>query len=106
MLVKATAIASSAGSSVRAFEGPIDVRWFGAKNDNSADAQPGIQAAVDLAEVIGSAITETPVRRRVGPAGWYQTGATITLSKSIAFHLEGVIRYTPTTGKAVVMTTR
>jgi polygalacturonase len=30
-------------------DGPLSVKWFGAKGDNSQDDQPGIQAAVEAA---------------------------------------------------------
>lgn len=82
----------------------LHVAWFGAKNDNSADAQPAIQAAINLAVLMGAAITEGPVGAVYGPPGRYQTGATITIPKSINFRLEGTILYTPSVGDAVLIT--
>lgn len=82
----------------------LNVFWFGAKNDNTAGAATGIQAAIDLAVLMGAATTEGPVGAVYGPPGRYQTAATITIPKSIKFRLEGTILYTPTAGDAVLVT--
>ncbi len=47
LFVKATAIASSAGSWVRIYSGPVNVKWFGAVGDGTTDDKTAIQAAVD-----------------------------------------------------------
>lgn len=104
--IKADAIASSSGAWVRSNASVLDVAWFGALNDGSADAQPAIQAAIDLAEALGSiaSISEGPVGHVFAKPGRYLTDDTITFSKSIVFRMEGTIRYTPTTGRAVLVT--
>lgn len=101
--IKADAIAASAGAWVRQFVGPVDVRWFGATNDNSGNAAAGIQAAIDLVEVIGAATTEGPVGSVWGPPGTYRCTSSIAFTRSIVFRLEGQIYYTPTTGSAVIV---
>lgn len=101
--VKATAIASTAGAWVRVFDGPMDVRWFGAKNDNSADAKPAVQAAVDLAEVIGAATTEGPVGSIYMPAGEYLFDSSVAFTVSANFKNDGYVNYTPTTGAAFIV---
>lgn len=43
----------SFGAWVRCFEGPINVRWFGAVADDATDAAPAINAAFAVAEAMG-----------------------------------------------------
>lgn len=93
---------ASDGAFVRVYT-TIDVRWFDAANDNTGNAAAGIQAAIDLAEVVGAATTEGPVGSVWGPPGFYRCTAGIAFSKSIVFRLEGQIYYTPTTGSAVII---
>ena len=48
--VKATDTTSSAGSWVRVYTGPANVKWFGAMGDNSAADLTSLQAATDLCD--------------------------------------------------------
>lgn len=50
--IKANAIAATAGAWVRAYSGPANVKWFGAKGDNSNADLPALQAATDLVDAV------------------------------------------------------
>ena len=45
----------ASGAWDRAFNGPLDVRWFGAVGDNATDDRAAIQAALDYANALGGA---------------------------------------------------
>jgi len=44
-------VTGASGAWVRQFQGPMDVRWFGAKGDGANDDSAAIQAALNLANV-------------------------------------------------------
>jgi hypothetical protein len=50
--IKADDTASSSGAWVRLCSGPANVRWFGAKGDNSAADLTALQAATDLCDAV------------------------------------------------------
>lgn len=81
----------------------IRPEWFGAVNDNSADAQPGIQCAINVALALDTALNNEPFATVEGGTGYWQLGGTISLTKAMRFHLPGLLYYTPTTGSAVVI---
>jgi hypothetical protein len=62
--IKANDTASSAGAWVRVYTGRANVKWFGAKGDNSAADLPSLQAATDLGVAVfipnGSYKTNAP----------------------------------------------
>jgi len=102
--IKANAIASTAGSWVRVFAGPLNVFWFGAAGDNSQDDQPSFVAAYAMAKVIGSATTEGPCHAIWGPPGYrYKFGGSLSLDTPVKLTVEGEIFYTPTTGAAIIV---
>lgn len=72
-----TIIAPDSGSGrwIRIYSGAINVRWFGAKGDNSNDDTAEIQAAIDYAESLSRATV-------YAPAGRYLVSATLTINSS------------------------
>lgn len=52
LYIKADDTASSAGAWVRVYTGAANVKWFGAKGDNSAADLPSLQAATDLVQSV------------------------------------------------------
>jgi hypothetical protein len=65
----------------RAFNGPLNVKWFGAKGDGVTDDQWAIQAAIDY-----SIYTDTTIKQVYIPSGEYVIGKTIHLGYGKAYH--------------------
>lgn len=65
----------------RAFNGPLNVKWFGAKGDGITDDQWAIQAAIDY-----SIYTDTTIKQVYIPSGMYVIGKTIHLGYGKAYH--------------------
>lgn len=77
-----TVIVTGGGARMkRQFDGPLNVRWFGAKGDGSGDDAPAIQAAIDYAQNGGGFIVAGQGLRAVYlPRGMYRIGATIDVA--------------------------
>ena len=65
----------------RSFNGPLNVKWFGAKGDGVTDDQWSIQAAIDY-----SIYTDTTIKQVYIPSGEYVIGKTIHLGYGKAYH--------------------
>lgn len=78
--VKATAIASSAGSWVRVYDDAMAVTWFGAAGDGSTDDTTALQAAINAAKTAGAGL-------HLRPGVFNYT--TLTFDSSTGFYLFG-----------------
>ncbi|WP_457492211.1 glycosyl hydrolase family 28-related protein [Tardiphaga sp. P5_C7] len=97
--IKATAISASVGAWVRSrTEGVYDVKWFGAKGDNTTNDYAAIQAAINLCQfhaggdvlfsqggyVIGTGLTVTaPLVRLIGVGQKYCSIVSTTLNLNV-----------------------
>jgi hypothetical protein len=102
--VKATAIASTSGSWVRAIKDVLNVFWFGALGDNSNNDQAAFAAAYSVCKLIGTNTTEGPCGSIWAPAGYrYRFTSSLSLDVPVRLKVEGEIFYTPTTGAAIIV---
>lgn len=74
--VKATAIAATAGSWVRVYNGPVSVKWFGARGNSTSDDTVAINAAIAMAKHI------------YFPTGTYRTTSAIVIAAT-GYTLQG-----------------
>lgn len=89
--------AGTAGRLLRIYSGAINVRWFGAKGDNSANDTAAIQAAVDAC--FGTAASPNATnssfsnKRLFFPEGHYLINSPIVLTKVHGGHISGAGRF-------------
>jgi hypothetical protein len=100
--IAADGVATSSGAWVRAGVGMLNVRWFGAVNDNSADAYDAFNGAINLAYALDTSLNNEPYSGVYAAPGYYQLGTGLTLPTAIKFHCFGFLYYTPTTGTALI----
>ncbi len=87
-----TVIVSAHGTRfVRQYDGPLNVRWFGAKGDGVADDTEAIQAAVDHAQSIGEEVRNGGALRAPLhiPAGLYMVSKPIVFDPGLSLRVFG-----------------
>jgi len=103
-----TSTAATTGYWMRLFSGPIDVRWFGAKGNNTTDDTTAVQKAIDSAglgqySTAAASLGDKGWTRVYFPRGTYVISDTLTIAYDRT-HLEGdgpfatTIRFAPTSG--------
>ncbi len=80
-VVKATATAT--GRWLRLFSGPVNVKWFGARGDNSADDTNAFQRAIDYVDSLGGGQIDVPFE------GGETYKANIVIANRRGVHLHG-----------------
>jgi hypothetical protein len=100
--IAANDTASSSGAWVRQYNGPLDIRWFGA-SPGSSDSQPAIAAAYTLLETLNASVTEGAIGEIYLSAQNWTIDSGISFSKPVVFRCHGTLRYTPTSGAALII---
>jgi hypothetical protein len=80
--IKANAIASTAGAWVRVVSDALDIRWFGAKVDNSTNDTAACTAAIALASFLGGGTVYFPV-------GFCRVTSIGNIPPNVSLHGEG-----------------